>query len=66
MDAIQINNIRVYGYTGALLEEQILGQWFTVNLTLWLDLHKAGETDQLTDTLDYQDAIALVKKHEYY
>lgn len=63
MDTIQINDIRVYGYIGALPEENILGQWFTVNLTLWLDLNPAGKTDQLTDTLDYQDAIAIVKKH---
>lgn len=61
MDAIKINNISCYGYTGFLPEEQVLGQWFEVNLTLWLDLAPAGESDSITDTLDYRNAIAQVK-----
>lgn len=61
MDAIQINNIRCYGYTGFLPEEQVLGQWFEVNLTLWLDLAPAGKSDAIADTLDYRNAIAQVK-----
>lgn len=62
MDAIKINNIRCYGYTGFLPEEQVLGQWFEVNLTLWLDLAAAGESDAIADTLDYRSAIAQVKQ----
>ena len=61
-DTIQVKNIRCYGYTGFLQEEQILGQWFDVTLTLWVDLSSAGKTDQLTDTVDYRQAIALVKQ----
>lgn len=61
MDAIKINNIRCYGYTGFLPEEQVLGQWFEVNLTLWVDLASAGESDNIQDTLDYREAIARVK-----
>ena len=61
-DTIQVKNIRCYGYTGFLQEEQILGQWFDVTLTLWVDLSRAGKTDQLTDTVDYRQAIALVKQ----
>ena len=60
MDWIHINAIRCYGYTGALPEEQILGQWFEINLSLGLDLHIAGNTDNLTDTLDYRTVIAQV------
>lgn len=61
MDNIQITDIRCYGYTGYLPEEQILGQWFKVDLTLWLDLTTAGHSDHLEDTLDYRQAIAIVK-----
>lgn len=61
MDAIQIKGIRGYGYTGLLPEEQILGQWFVVDLTLWLNLEKSGSSDAIEDTLDYRKAIALVK-----
>ncbi len=62
MDLIKITGIRGYGYTGLLPEEQVLGQWFEVDLTLWLDLAPAGQSDRLEDTLDYRQAIATVKK----
>jgi 7,8-dihydroneopterin aldolase/epimerase/oxygenase len=69
MDSIRVTGIRSYGYTGYLPEEQILGQWFEVDLTLWLDLATAGESDRIEDTYDYRAAIALVKnliKNEKY
>ncbi len=62
MDKIKINAIRAYGYTGFLPEEQVLGQWFSVNLTLWLDLTPSGNSDRLEDTLDYRQAIDIVKQ----
>lgn len=61
MDSIQLTGIRCYGYVGLLPEEQVLGQWFEVDLTLWLDLAAAGESDEISDTLDYRQAIAMVK-----
>lgn len=62
MDCIELKNIRCYGYTGYLPEEQVLGQWFEVDLTIWLDLATAGKSDEITDTLDYRSAIAKVKQ----
>ncbi len=61
MDSIQVTGIRCYGYTGYLPEEQVLGQWFEVDLTLWLDLAPAAKSDDITDTFDYREAIFLVK-----
>ncbi|PSB34364.1 dihydroneopterin aldolase [Stenomitos frigidus] len=61
MDCIHLSGIRCYGYTGALPEEQVLGQWFEVGLTLWLDLALAGQSDRLSDTLDYRIVIATVQ-----
>ncbi|WP_013322927.1 dihydroneopterin aldolase [Gloeothece verrucosa] len=61
MDAIKITEIKCYGYTGYLPEEQILGQWFEVSLTLWLDLTEAGSSDDIEKTLDYRQAISIVK-----
>lgn len=61
MDSIQITRISCYGYTGYLPEEQVLGQWFEVDLTLWLDLDPAGNSDHIEDTLDYRQAIDIVK-----
>lgn len=61
MDTIQIKDIGCYGYTGYLPEEQILGQWFKVDLTITIDLTVAGKSDRLEDTLDYRQVIAIVK-----
>lgn len=60
-DKIQVRDIRAYGHTGVLAAEQTLGQWFRVDLTLWLNLALAGHSDRLTDTLDYRQAITIVK-----
>ncbi len=61
MDCIEVTGIRCYGYVGYLPEEQVLGQWFEVDLTLWMDLTAAGRSDDISDTLDYRRAIATVK-----
>ncbi len=62
MDSIQVSGIRAYGYVGYLPEERVLGQWFEVDLTLWVDLTPAGKSDNIEDTLDYREAIAIVKE----
>lgn len=61
MDFIEVNNIKAYGYTGLFEEERILGQWFQVDLTLWIDLETSGKSDNIQDTLDYRQAIEIVK-----
>lgn len=62
MDCIQLTGICCYGYTGYLPEEQILGQRFEVDLTLWLDLAVAGKSDLIEDTLDYRSVISTVQQ----
>ncbi len=58
MDCLHLSGLRYYGYTGALPEEQVLGQWFEVDLKLWLNLAPAGVSDNLADTLDYRKVIS--------
>ena len=53
LDAIEIQGIRAYGSTGFLPEEQVLGQWFELDLWLWLDLSITGGDDDLAHSLDY-------------
>ncbi|MBF2025387.1 MAG: dihydroneopterin aldolase [Oscillatoriales cyanobacterium C42_A2020_001] len=62
MDIIRLTGIRCYGYTGALPEEQVLGQWFEVDVVLWLDLTQPGHSDRLSDTLDYRAIIQMVQQ----
>ena len=61
VDKIHVSDIRCYGYTGLLPEEQVLGQWFSVDITLWTDLRAAGDSDDIEDTVDYVSAIQAVK-----
>jgi dihydroneopterin aldolase len=61
MDCIHVNGIRAYGYIGQLPEEQVLGQWFDVNLTLWLDLSQAGASDRIEDTYNYCNSVTAVQ-----
>ena len=60
MDAIEISGIRCYGYTGYLPEEQVLGQWFELDLTIWMDLSITGANDQLAHSLNYADVVDRV------
>ncbi|APB32440.1 dihydroneopterin aldolase [Gloeomargarita lithophora Alchichica-D10] len=60
-DMIHLQNLRVYGYTGFLPEEQALGQWFAVDVCLKLSLEIAGQSDHIQDTLDYRSVIDQVK-----
>ncbi|MDB9312910.1 dihydroneopterin aldolase [Spirulina sp. CS-785/01] len=60
-DKIHVTGIRGYGYSGDLPEEQVLGQWFEVDLILFLDLTKAGECDSLAATFDYRSAITITQ-----
>ena len=61
-DSLQISAIRAYGYTGFFAEEQALGQWFEVDLTLWLDLSRTGADDDLAHSLNYAEVVATVQR----
>lgn len=62
MDTLYINDIRAYGYTGAFAEENVLGQWFRVDLALDLNLAQAGTSDRLSDTYNYADAVQAIQQ----
>jgi 7,8-dihydroneopterin aldolase/epimerase/oxygenase len=61
-DCLHLKGIRGYGYTGVLSEEQVLGQWFEVDLQIHLDLRRSGETDCLSDTLHYGEVVQQVQE----
>jgi len=61
MDCIHVKGIRSYGYTGLFPEERTMGQWFEVDLTLWVDLQVSGKSDDINDTVDYRKAIEIIK-----
>lgn len=52
-DRIQLRGLTVRGHHGVFAHEREDGQVFQVDLTLWVDLAPAAESDELADTVDY-------------
>ncbi|NMN02570.1 2-amino-4-hydroxy-6-hydroxymethyldihydropteridine diphosphokinase [Bifidobacterium panos] len=65
MDKIVLTGVRANGTHGVLDFEQERAQTFVVDVTLFLDLAKAGQSDALSDTVDYgrvaKDIVAVVE-----
>ncbi len=52
----------MYSHHGCLTEETKIGSDYLVNLTVTADLSKATASDALTDTVDYVQLNAIVKR----
>ena len=63
MGNIHIEGMDFYAYHGCFHEEQIIGTHFTVDLIITTDTRKAEISDQLKDTLNYQEVYNMVR-HE--
>ncbi|MDR1876085.1 MAG: dihydroneopterin aldolase [Flavobacteriaceae bacterium] len=62
MQKIKLKNIKIYAYHGCLEEEAKIGSFYLVNLIVWLNLQKAGKSDELKDTVNYAELTRIVKK----
>ena len=62
MDKIYINGIKTYGYHGAIQEERVLGQYFITDIVLYIDLTAASETDDLNETVHYNEVYNLAEE----
>jgi dihydroneopterin aldolase/2-amino-4-hydroxy-6-hydroxymethyldihydropteridine diphosphokinase len=60
MDSLRITGIRAWGRHGILPSEHRHTQPYVVDVTLFLDLSKAGAQDSLADTVDYGQVASLV------
>jgi dihydroneopterin aldolase len=61
-DEIVLEGMRFYGYHGVNPEERALGQRFTVDVALAIDLRRAGQSDDLADTVSYSDVYKEVRR----
>ncbi|WP_134702183.1 dihydroneopterin aldolase [Ammoniphilus sp. YIM 78166] len=61
MDKIYFNGMEFYGYHGVYPEENKLGQRYIVDIELYLDLSRAGQTDNLDHTINYSQVYELCK-----
>lgn len=62
MALIEIEGMEFFAFHGHFEVEKIAGNRFLVNLEIETDCTKAGQTDRLEDTLDYQKAYLAVKE----
>lgn len=60
-DTVFLEGLRFYGYHGVNPEERVLGQWFVVDVEIAVDLRRAGQSDELGDTISYSDLYKLVR-----
>ncbi len=51
-----------FAHHGCFEEEQIIGNNFVVNLTVYGDFGKAAESDDINDALNYQELYDAVKE----
>ncbi|WP_103668813.1 ribonuclease HI [Pseudanabaena sp. BC1403] len=58
---IYLKGVRAYGYVGYLPEENVLGQWFEVDTTLWVDFEKSTHSDEIDDTVNYVSCIRKIE-----
>jgi 7,8-dihydroneopterin aldolase/epimerase/oxygenase len=62
MDKIELMQMEFYGYHGVLPEENRLGQRFILDLTVAVDLQKAGTSDRLEDSVNYAELFRICKE----
>ena len=60
-DEILLEGMRFYAYHGVNPEEQALGQRFTVDVVLVVDLRRAGQSDELEHTVSYSAVYKVVR-----
>ena len=61
MSIISIEGMEFFAYHGCFKEEQVIGTKFNIDLFLTVDTSKAEGTDDLHDTVNYQEVFQLVK-----
>ena len=61
-DVIHITDLRVWAHVGVLAHERADGQWFSIDLSLHLDLAEAARNDDLAATADYSLAVQAIQE----
>jgi dihydroneopterin aldolase/2-amino-4-hydroxy-6-hydroxymethyldihydropteridine diphosphokinase len=61
MDRINIKNLEIFANHGLFPEENTLGQKFVISAELFTDLRGAGESDDLSLSLDYGGICGTIK-----
>ena len=63
LDKINIRNLEVFAHHGVYREETKLGQKFLVDAVLYLDLRRAGFSDEIRNSVDYGAVCRFITKY---
>lgn len=59
---IILESIEIYAYHGVFEQENRVGNNFSIDIKLTVDISKACDTDNLDDTLNYGEIYNVIKK----
>jgi dihydroneopterin aldolase len=59
-DRITLTGLRASAFHGVLSHERANGQLFLIDVVVHLSLREAGDTDELSDTIDYGELSARI------
>ncbi len=62
MSKILLENMEFFAYHGCFKEEQIIGNRFIINLELETNTQKAEVSDNLHDTINYQEVYNTLRE----
>lgn len=63
MDKLILKSCKFYGYHGSAENERLFGQSFVVDVELYLDTRLAGETDLLSNAVDYGRVYDIIEDY---
>ncbi|MBP5210264.1 MAG: dihydroneopterin aldolase [Bacteroidales bacterium] len=62
MDKLSLKNLMFYAHHGCLDFEQKDGGWYRIDMDCFLDLTDAGQSDDLSKTVNYGALYSIVKR----
>jgi dihydroneopterin aldolase len=62
MDSVFITGLALHAYHGVMQHEAKVGQTFTLDLELEVDLSNASRFDKLAHTIDYDQVVAVASE----
>ncbi len=61
MGNISLEGMKFYAYHGVYEEEQIIGNYFTVDVNIQTNFKKAAESDDVFETINYETVYLVVQ-----
>ena len=58
---IELRGMEFYAYHGCFEEEQLIGNRFIVDMSVWVDIDRAAASDDIADAVNYQELYLIVK-----